>query len=79
MARRAPIAASNKVQTRYGRVKEILDAAAGKKDASDYGGAGRFWDDLEKLKKAKIYGVRMIAPLHGSRPGITWPQVVGVP
>ena len=62
MARRAPVAASNKVQTRYGRVKEILDAAAGKKDASDYGGAGRFWDDLEKLKKAKIYGVRMIAP-----------------
>ena len=29
---------------------------------SDYGGAGRFWDGVEKLKAARIYGIAMIAP-----------------
>ena len=43
MARRASVAAS-KVVKRYDQVKEILDAAAGS-SKSDYGGAGRFWDD----------------------------------
>ena len=43
-------------------MKAILDAAAGD-SASDYGGAGRFWDDgVEKLKAARVYGVAMIAP-----------------
>jgi hypothetical protein len=43
-------------------VKTILNTAAGKKDASNYGGAGRFRDDLDTLKEARVYGVRMIAP-----------------
>src|SRR5207248_4073005 len=60
MARRASVAASNLVK-RYDQVKAILDAADGS-SKSDYGGAGRFWDDLDKLKEAKVYGVRMIAP-----------------
>src|SRR5437868_10229474 len=60
MARRASVAASNLVK-RYDQVKALLDAAAAS-SKSDYGGAGRFWDDLDKLKEAKVYGVRMIAP-----------------
>jgi tyrosinase len=60
MARRASVAAS-KVTKRYDQVKTILDTAAGS-SKSDYGGAGCFWDDLDKLKKAKVYGVSMIAP-----------------
>src|SRR5215216_674090 len=62
MARRASVAASKKVVTRYDQVKAILDTAAGK-STSDYGGAGRFWDaSLEKFKETQVYGVRMIAP-----------------
>ena len=60
MARRASVAAS-KVVKRFDQVKAILDAAAGS-SKSDYGGPGRFWDDLDNLKEAKVYGVRMIAP-----------------
>ncbi|MEA2873902.1 MAG: tyrosinase, partial [Hyphomicrobiales bacterium] len=62
MARRASVAAS-KVTKRFEQVQTILDTAArtGKKK-SDYGGAGRFWADLDTLKEAKVYGVRMIAP-----------------
>ena len=50
--------------TRYERVKDILDRAAGGSTA-DYGGiggTGRFWDlPLDDLKQAEIYGVRLIA------------------
>ncbi|HEX2189583.1 MAG TPA: tyrosinase family protein [Longimicrobiaceae bacterium] len=49
-------------QTRYARVKEILDrAAAG--SAADYGGAGAaFWNlPLEQLKTVTVHGVRMVA------------------
>ena len=49
--------------TRYERVREILDRAAGD-SAADYGGRGRFWDvlTLEELLEVELYGVRMIAP-----------------
>lgn len=56
------VSASGNIARRYDRVKAILDAAAGD-SASDYGGAGRFWDaDIEQFKKARIYGVPLIAP-----------------
>jgi tyrosinase len=61
MARRAATVAASKVTRLYEQVKTILDTAAGK-SKSDYGGAGRFWDDLDTLKEARVYGVRMIAP-----------------
>jgi hypothetical protein len=49
-------------ESRYARVKAILDAAASD-SASDYGGLGQFWNlPLDELKEAKIYGVRLIAP-----------------
>jgi tyrosinase len=55
-------ARSSKSQTRYARVKGILDTAAAG-STTDYGGAGRFWDrSLEEFKKSSVYGVRMIAP-----------------
>ena len=61
MARKATVA-SRASTSRYDRVKAILDAAAGT-SRSDYGGAGRFWDDgVEKLKEARVYGIAMIAP-----------------
>jgi len=60
MARRASVAAS-KVTKLFEQVQTILDTAAGSKK-SDYGGAGRFWADLDTLKEARVYGVRMIAP-----------------
>ena len=48
--------------TRYERVKEILDSAAGTSTA-DYGGVGRFWDlPLDELLDVRVAGVRMIAP-----------------
>jgi tyrosinase len=48
--------------TRYDRVRQILDSAAGESQ-SDYGGAGRFWNlPLERLLELEIHGVRMIAP-----------------
>ena len=47
--------------TRYQRVVEILDRAAEGSDA-DYGGAGRFWQSLPDLLKARVHGVPMIAP-----------------
>jgi tyrosinase len=47
--------------TRYQRVKDILDLAAGGSTA-DYGGVGRFWNvPLDDLKEASIHGVRLIA------------------
>ena len=67
MARKATVAASRASASRYERVKAILDAAAGD-STSDYGGAGRFWDDgVEKLKAARVYGVAMIAPEQPGR------------
>ena len=60
MARKAT--APQASASRYERVKAILDAAAGT-SGSDYGGAGRFWDEgVEKLKAARVYGIAMIAP-----------------
>jgi hypothetical protein len=48
--------------TRYERVQEILDRAAGS-SAADYGGRGRFWHlPLPQLFEVVIHGVRMIAP-----------------
>ncbi|HWN41701.1 MAG TPA: hypothetical protein VNW71_05735, partial [Thermoanaerobaculia bacterium] len=48
--------------TRYERVKEILEGAAGGSTA-DYGGLGRFWElPLDELLEVKVQGVRMIAP-----------------
>ncbi len=49
--------------TRYERVKEILDRAAGESSA-DYDGHGNFWHlPLAQLLEVEIYGVRMIAPI----------------
>src|SRR5258708_716475 len=49
-------------ESRYTRVKAILEAAAGD-SASDYGGVGRFWDlPLDALLEARVYGVRLVAP-----------------
>src|SRR5712671_5255130 len=46
-------------ESRYTRVKAILDAAANG-SPSDYGGLGRFWDlPLQALIEAKVYGVRL--------------------
>jgi tyrosinase len=48
--------------TRWERVRQILDAAAGG-SASDYGGVGRpWWLSPDKLETVQVYGVRMIAP-----------------
>jgi tyrosinase len=52
----------DQTQTRYARVKAILDAAH-RDSAATYGGAGKFWDeDLDSFKAAQVHGVRMIAP-----------------
>jgi tyrosinase len=59
MARKATVEVPS--ASRYQRVKAILDDAAAK-SASDYGGAGRFWDDIGTLKSARLYGIAMIAP-----------------
>jgi len=49
-------------RTRYERVREILDRAAGG-STSDYGGVGRPWRlPLAQLERVEVYGVRMIAP-----------------
>jgi tyrosinase len=54
-------ARSRKSNTRYARVKNILDTAAAGSSA-DYGGAGRFWDrSLDEFKNACVFGVRMVA------------------
>ncbi len=47
--------------TRYERVKNILNEAAGE-SAADYDGFGRFWKlPLEQLLSLEIFGVRMIS------------------
>src|SRR5438552_2389393 len=57
-----PATLPNGTKTRYARVKQILDNAAGDSTA-EYGGAGRFWGrSLEELKTICVHGVRMIAP-----------------
>jgi tyrosinase len=61
MARKQKAALGKKGQTRYAQVAAILDAAAAGSTA-DYGGAGRFWDDLATLETVSVHGVRMIAP-----------------
>src|SRR3989442_15691033 len=49
-------------QTRYQRVKQILNDAQGDACPS-YQGYERFWDlPLERLLEVTIYGIRMIAP-----------------
>jgi tyrosinase len=49
--------------TRYERVIQMLDRAAGK-SAVDYDGKGRFWRlPLEQFASVEVYGVRMIAPV----------------
>src|ERR1051326_2190375 len=48
--------------TRYERVKQILDRAAGASTA-DYGGRGPFWHlPIDELRSVSVAGVRMIAP-----------------
>jgi tyrosinase len=48
--------------TRYERVKEILDQAAGASTA-DYGGVGRFWTlPPAEWTELQLFGVRLIAP-----------------
>jgi len=54
--------AKKKPRSRYRRVVEILDAAAGESRA-DYGGVGAFWHlDYEDFLRVEVEGVRMIAP-----------------
>lgn len=48
-------------ETRYSRVKRILNTAAGDSTA-DYQGLGRFWNlPYEEFLEVEVYGVRMIA------------------
>ena len=71
----ANMSAEGRHESRYARVKAILEAAAGN-SASNYGGLGRFWDlPLDALVEAKVFGVRLIAPAaqasccgHGGKP-----------
>lgn len=53
---------TERTMTRYDRVKEILDAAAGESSAT-YGGVGRFWHlPLDRFLDFTLDGVRLIAP-----------------
>ena len=54
--------AETTTQTRYERVQEILNQAAGESTA-DYSGYPRFWElPLDRFLAVQIFGVRMIAP-----------------
>jgi tyrosinase len=59
-------------RTRYQRVREILEEAAGS-SAAAYGGIGRFWNlPLKKFLEATVLGQRIIAPASAgsvSNPG----------
>ena len=56
------MAETTQTLTRYDRVVEILDRAAGSTE-TEYGGAGsRFWFPLADLLEARVHGVAMIAP-----------------
>jgi tyrosinase len=51
--------------TRFERVRQILDRAAGD-SAADYGGLGRFWNlPFAELAELRLHGVRLIAPPGG--------------
>ena len=51
-----------KILTRFDRVRQILDAAAGD-STSNYGGVGRPWRlTRDQLLTVEVYGVRMVAP-----------------
>jgi len=55
-------------QSRYERVKAILNAAQGEADPS-YQGHTRFWEmPLERLLTLELYGIRMIAPKPSNEP-----------
>lgn len=63
-------------QSRYERVKEILNTAAGSSCPS-YQGYGKFWNlPLQDFLKVTIYGVRMIAPPDVSATGPKSPPVL---
>lgn len=54
-------------RTRWEQVQYILNMAhRGTRKEPVYGGAGRFWRDLDKLLAAEIHGVRMIAPAQAA-------------
>jgi tyrosinase len=64
----AGIMADTAQRTRYERVKEILDRAAGDSSA-EYDGHRNFWHlPLPQLLDLEIYGVRMIAPREAAAP-----------
>jgi tyrosinase len=51
-----------KILTRFDRIRQILDAAAGD-STSNYGGVGRPWRlTRDQLLTVEVYGVRMVAP-----------------
>jgi tyrosinase len=55
--------------TRWQRVREILEDAAGDSPA-DYGGVGRPWNlPLDRLLTVEVHGVRMIAPAPAAASG----------
>ncbi|MGE3311386.1 MAG: tyrosinase family protein [Limisphaerales bacterium] len=66
--------------SRYRRVKQILDQAAGSSQAN-YQGFGRFWHlPLPQLLELTVYGVRMIAPAaRGASPVTAAPPSVSSP
>lgn len=48
--------------SRFQRVRQILDAAAGE-SVSDYDGLGKFWNlPIAEFKKAKVHGITLLAP-----------------
>ncbi|MGH9720270.1 MAG: tyrosinase family protein [Bryobacteraceae bacterium] len=56
--------------SRYQRVKQILDEAAGEAHPS-YQGHGQFWNlPYSQFLAAKLYGIRMIAPVQAASPGL---------
>src|ERR1051325_7359090 len=68
-------------QSRYERVKEILNTAAGS-SCPTYQGYGKFWNlPLEDFLTVTIYGVRMIAPPDvsstGAKPLAVLPMATG--
>jgi tyrosinase len=62
MASKKPVETAKGAASRYHRVKQLLEDAAGQSSAQ-YGGAAKFWNlPLDRFKAATVYGVRMIAP-----------------
>ena len=59
--KKAPDESAKHVETRYEKVKRILNAAAGDSKV-DYQGLGRFWNlPYQDFIPVEIYGIRMIA------------------